>query len=259
MKKSILITSLLVLIIVGLGALLINQLKLKSGPTKSGGLCADKGGCCQHSLDLISKNGYQVMPENGCPQGYRRSMLKCSGSLVWCEKQSEQDTCFAAGGTKSSITECDGTRSEVCSLPDGDSCYLNMLQQGSCVGIMSPRVLCDNEQQTSACVKAGGKEGSLAECDGSQSRVCTLPSGDSCYTDGLVQGGCVGTFIPKVQCDNLSDCELAGGIGRKSSECDGSSSEVCQLPDGTFCYSENVVDGKCVGIFSPKVLCDNGR
>jgi hypothetical protein len=55
---------------------------------------------------------------------------------------------------------------------------------------------------------------------------------------------------------NQGICEKSGGAVSNITECNGEISQICTFPSGQSCYVENVKDGKCIGIFSPKVLCD---
>lgn len=67
-------------------------------------------------------------------------------------------SCEKNGGQLSDVTECDGTTSEVCTFPGGQSCYVEQLDDGKCIGMMTPRVLCDNEinvSQTAGLVPSG--------------------------------------------------------------------------------------------------------
>jgi len=42
-------------------------------------------GCCISSVRDMVIGNYKLEPENGCPEGYQRNMLKCIGSYKWCE------------------------------------------------------------------------------------------------------------------------------------------------------------------------------
>jgi len=70
------------------------------------------------------------------------------------------------------------------------------------------------------------------------------------------QAGCVNNHCVKIDTAATSDCVTAGGTQSALWECDGSESAVCTLPSGETCYLENLKKGVCVGVFSPKVLCD---
>ena len=69
-------------------------------------LCKEIGGCCQGTIPLVKKHSYLILNEprgpticpkqttteqlkcvNFCPEGTYRNMLKCRGSLKWCEPQ----------------------------------------------------------------------------------------------------------------------------------------------------------------------------
>lgn len=63
-----------------------------------------------------------------------------------------RSSCEKNGGQVSNITECDGTTSQACTFPGGQSCYIEQLDDGKCVGMMVPRVLCDNEKNVSQTV-----------------------------------------------------------------------------------------------------------
>lgn len=64
-------------------------------------------------------------------------------------------------------------------------------------------------------------------------------------------------FAECVTVETMSDCEKAGGGIKDIIECDDSVSRVCELSKDEACYVENLIDGKCEGEFSPKVLCDS--
>ncbi len=57
----------------------------------------------------------------------------------------------------------------------------------------------------------------------------------------------------------VSECEKYGGKENNLTECNGEINKICALPNGETCYLENFRDGKCKGIFSPKVLCDKNQ
>lgn len=70
---------------------------------------------------------------------------------------------------------------------------------------------------------------------------------------------CPGSYsmcVPKGRFFISSDCQKAGGQTDELTECNGSISKVCTLANGDTCYEENIKDGQCSGVFSPKVLCD---
>lgn len=45
--------------------------------------------CCQESLQRIKQNSYKVLPSHWrwafCPKGTEKNMLRCMGTLSWCE------------------------------------------------------------------------------------------------------------------------------------------------------------------------------
>ncbi|HBR15818.1 MAG TPA: hypothetical protein DD723_09830 [Candidatus Omnitrophica bacterium] len=47
--------------------------------------CAKGDGCCQQSVNHMSKHQYPVMPEEGCPEGFQQNLLRCITSYTWCE------------------------------------------------------------------------------------------------------------------------------------------------------------------------------
>lgn len=53
------------------------------------------------------------------------------------------------------------------------------------------------------------------------------------------------------------NCTENGGQVASIEECNGEKSKICVFPGKVPCYIENVKDGKCTGIFRPKVLCDS--
>ena len=43
--------------------------------------------CCYSSVRYMSEKGYAWAGKNNvCPNGFKKGMLKCIGSIVWCEK-----------------------------------------------------------------------------------------------------------------------------------------------------------------------------
>jgi hypothetical protein len=56
----------------------------------------------------------------------------------------------------------------------------------------------------------------------------------------------------------IEDKQCSGTL-RTITECNGQTSQVCTLQSGESCYVENIADGRCQGIFTPKVLCDKGQ
>lgn len=54
--------------------------------------------------------------------------------------------CLQAGGFESNIKECDGSESPWCILSETDQCYADQISGGKCPDMVSPRVLCDQEQ-----------------------------------------------------------------------------------------------------------------
>jgi len=67
---------------------------------------------------------------------------------------------------------------------------------------------------------------------------------------------CIDTFVWCEPVKEISLCEKNGGKVSDITECNGEINKICTFPDGETCYMENIKDGKCEGIFSPKVLCD---
>jgi hypothetical protein len=43
------------------------------------------GGCCMSSVQNMLSGNYKLSPGSGCPDGYKRNMLKCIDSYQWCE------------------------------------------------------------------------------------------------------------------------------------------------------------------------------
>jgi hypothetical protein len=41
-------------------------------------------GCCLASVQAMQAGDYQLVPEDGCPTGYERNMMKCVDSYQWC-------------------------------------------------------------------------------------------------------------------------------------------------------------------------------
>ncbi len=78
----------------------------------------------------------------------------------------------------------------------------------------------------------------------------------------MVLAGCVRPAVTQNQNSNqpaaagASACAETGGTEDHLTECNGAVSKICTLPNGDTCYVENLTDGKCEGVFSPKILCD---
>lgn len=41
--------------------------------------------CCMDSVEIMKRNNYKLIPDNGCQEGLRGNGLECIGSLGWCE------------------------------------------------------------------------------------------------------------------------------------------------------------------------------
>jgi hypothetical protein len=41
--------------------------------------------CCISSVEIMQSEGYLLQEEEGCPEGYQTNMLRCLGTLSWCE------------------------------------------------------------------------------------------------------------------------------------------------------------------------------
>ena len=52
------------------------------------------------------------------------------------------------------------------------------------------------------------------------------------------------------------NCVDNGGQIARIEECNGEMNKICVFPGKVACYIENVKDGKCTGVFQPKVTCD---
>ncbi len=108
------------------------------------------------------------------------------------------------------------------------------------------------------------------ECESKQSYGCCMSSvnnmADGNYIlapengcpDGY-QGNmleCIDSFKWCEPIQKVSECEKYGGKESNLTECNGEINKICTLPNSETCYLENFRDGKCEGIFSPKILCD---
>ena len=102
--KKIVITSaiiaLILVILIWVGYLNINQKpdnsKLYDYYQTLAKECESKQsyGCCISSVNNMADGNYKLMPDNGCLEGYKPSMLKCIDSFKWCEPSS---TCAKEG------------------------------------------------------------------------------------------------------------------------------------------------------------------
>jgi hypothetical protein len=70
---------------------------------------------------------------------------------------------------------------------------------------------------------------------------------------------CIDSFKWCEPVKEISLCEKNGGKVSDITECNGEVNKICDLPNGETCYLENLRNGKCEGIFSPKVLCDKNQ
>jgi len=52
-------------------------------------VCREKSdeNCCLVSVNAMESNYAKIAPKEGCPDGYRREMLKCMSSFAWCERK----------------------------------------------------------------------------------------------------------------------------------------------------------------------------
>ena len=72
------------------------------------------------------------------------SLLGCSYKI---ENKSQPSTvCENFGGSIEDLEECNGEISKICSMPNGETCYLENFHNGKCEGIFSPKILCDTDQ-----------------------------------------------------------------------------------------------------------------
>lgn len=46
----------------------------------------DDDSCCLHSVNVMEANGFEEAKNGKCPDHVERDMLKCTSTLVWCEK-----------------------------------------------------------------------------------------------------------------------------------------------------------------------------
>jgi competence protein ComGC len=45
----------------------------------------DYSDCCISSVEIMESEGYLLEEQEGCPEGYQTNMLRCLGTLSWCE------------------------------------------------------------------------------------------------------------------------------------------------------------------------------
>ena len=90
MKKIIMYTVLVMILI----ALVIIYFSVRAGNEavyyqKLSEECTTKTSysCCIASVNAMKSVNFILMPEQGCPEGYIKNMMKCIDSLEWCEPE----------------------------------------------------------------------------------------------------------------------------------------------------------------------------
>lgn len=108
------------------------------------------------------------------------------------------------------------------------------------------------------CIDNHGKVGERNECD-KVVKTCILKDETECGLDDYFKGYCTEGVLVEWGEACRGSCEEFGGKVSDLIECNGEISRVCNLSDGEACYLENFNNGKCEGIFSPKVMCDQDQ
>lgn len=152
------------------------------------------------------------------------------------------------------------------SCKDGEKSFANECGCGCDYAKDNGNKACAKEGEEASWMPQPEGDG-LQCCEGLASKeISTIADGKcNAVVDASVCVSCPnGTCGPgenKCNCpedcgSDLTDCEKAGGKDEKLTECDGSISDVCDFSGENVCYVENLKNGKCTGIFSPKVFCD---
>ena len=155
MKKIFIVSAMIILIlaiIIGVVYFYMNQKPDISGlPDYYKNLakeCESKQSysCCIASVNSMAARNYQLTPETGCPEGYQPNGLECIDSFSWCQPIQKVSECEKSGGKENNLTECNGEINKICTLPNGETCYLENFRNGRCEGIFTPKVVCDKYQ-----------------------------------------------------------------------------------------------------------------
>ena len=101
--------------------------------------------CCMASVDKMMRYHYKQEPEEGCPPLYKSSSNICWDSYVWCEPLKNAELCEYYDGEYGDITDCNGRIKNICTLPNGESCYLPYLKDGQCIDKVNTEDACSAE------------------------------------------------------------------------------------------------------------------
>jgi hypothetical protein len=69
-------------------------------------------GCCLASVKAMRKGNYTIAPQEGCPPGHQRNMMRCIDSYRWCEPMrtgvfSTKEECEQKTGKSCDFQTCD--------------------------------------------------------------------------------------------------------------------------------------------------------